>query len=74
MTEYFKFYLEQLIADYNDKARGMKRNRLLCTDRIFEEAKARLNGAVTAAKMLGVDVKITYTEPTYYYSEIIINN
>ena len=71
--EQFTIYLQALIDDYNTKARACSKHGVIATHR-FEKSKARLNGAVTAAKMLGEEIEITYVEPTYYYSEIIINN
>ncbi len=71
--EQFRIYLQSLVDDYNKRARGMKNNSLLCTDRIYEKSKARLNGAITAAELLtGKKINIVYAEPTYYYSEVIL--
>lgn len=65
--EQFKIYLQVLVNDYNKKARASRNH-----GDNFEISKARLNGAVTAAKLLGEEINIIYVEPMYYYSEIII--
>lgn len=66
----FKIYVEALIAEINKMAKGIEQDSMLVSIRHFDEVKSMLNSAVITAKMLGVDVKIAYTEPTYYYSTL----
>lgn len=70
-NEQLKIYLSALTDHYNRQATLCKEGNMCSIER-FEKAKSKLNGAVTAAKLLGVDIKITYTEPTHYYSTLTL--
>lgn len=68
----FKPYLLALVCDYNLWAGRAGSKTTAFADKRFSKAKSELLGAVTAAKLLGVDIKIVYTEPTYYYSTLTL--
>ena len=70
--EQLKIYLLALVCNYNLWANRAENKTTAVAEENFSWARFELLGAVITAKLLGVDVKIAYTEPTYYYSTIAL--
>lgn len=70
--EQLKIYLGALVCDYNLRASALTENTTPFAEKSFSKIMCKLHGAVTAARLLGVKVKITYDEPTDYNSKITL--
>ena len=70
--EQLKIYLGALVCDYNLRAGSLTENTTEFAEKAFTRIKNELHGAVTAARLMGVKVKITYDEPTHYNSKLTL--
>ena len=70
--EQIRTYFTALMCDYNLWAIRAVNKTTAVAEKRFGQAKSELLGAVTVAKLMGLDVKIKYAEPTHYYSSITL--